>query len=76
MRNTLKCDVCQHNKEDVIPCRAKYGKNKVYFACPNCREEMAKTSRLLDASHKKAVLSGKFKLTSGTFALSPLNTYS
>jgi len=73
MRSAIPCGLCKHSKEGVKIYRAKYGKAKMYSACPACQENMKKTEQLLDRSHKKAVLSGKYNLKSGSLVLTPLN---
>jgi len=71
-RIIVRCDVCMKQKEKVKIYRAKYGRVKMYSACPECQEEMKITERVLDVSHKKALLSGKYKQRAGSLELIPL----
>ena len=76
MKGIMHCDVCRQNKKNTQIYRAKFGKTKMYSACSDCQKEMKITEQILNTNHRKTLSSGKFKLKSGSFVLSPLMTNS
>ena len=65
------CNLCKQSKKSVKLHKAKYGKNKVYQCCPECHKSMMITQAILDSSHNKALLSGKYKKDSASLVLIP-----